>query len=110
MAKVKFKIGTYKIIMITDHPGINNPKTYTKTLKGQMTKNFAVNYRTEDDRYYTVTHRPTGYCIHKFNYFQEAKTFIKLAETIPKIETMTLNNSRTFAPKLRELIIKVLYS
>jgi len=108
MIEPKFKVGYYNITVTKDQPWTANPKTYTKSVKGQMTANFAVNYRTKDRRYYTVTHLPTGYRIHQFGYFQHAKTFIKLAEAIPEIGTMNLDNSRSFAPRLKKLIHQVI--
>jgi hypothetical protein len=108
MIEPKFKVGYYNIIVTKDLPWITNPETYTESVKGQMTANFAVNYRTKNRRYYTVTHLPTGYRIHTFDSFAHAKTFIKLAEAIPEIGTMNLDNSRSFAPKMKELIQQVL--
>jgi len=104
MNEPNFKVGTYKTTVTKDQPWTANPETYTKTVKGQMTDNFAVNYKTKSRPWYIVTHLPTGYRVTTFTYFRQAKAFMRQAEAIPDIATMDLTNARSFAPKLQTII------
>jgi len=104
MFKPKFKVGEYQIIM-QDTPYYSHKTVLTtKMIRGLMSKNFGVNYKTPDQPVYTITHLPTERQIVSFPYLADAKKFITQAEAVPDIDNMHLDNSISFAPTLKKII------
>lgn len=104
MSKPKFKVGEYQIIM-QDTPFYSHKTVLTtKIIRGLMSKNFGVNYKTPNQPVYTITHLPTERQVVTFSRLSDAKKFILQAELVPDIDNMHLSNALSFAPTLKEII------
>jgi len=104
MPEIKFKKSTYQITINNDPWDIKKSKTSEKSIKGQITNNFGVNYRTDEMPWYTVTHLNTGCKVRHFKYLHQAKKFIKKLEAIPDIDSMNLMNFKSYVPNIQEII------
>ena len=108
MPKTKFRKANYEVVMADWKGSCPIPNNLKETRKGLLSPNFGVHYKLPKQLNYTVSHLKSGYKVADFHYFNDAKKFMHQAEAIPDIDLLTIDNSMSYADKMKNLRDKII--